>query len=100
MIDMLFQQWVSDKEQWIQLRDLLMKESNLPGSRVNLELSGNFAKHFAHPKLTETDWEFLNSWANLTEAEAGVNDPREFLPFCAVRALALITATLKKSSEL
>ncbi|MGE7611151.1 hypothetical protein [Paenibacillus sp. NPDC101420] len=87
MVDMLFQQWVSDKEQWVQLRDLLMKESNLPGPRVNLELSGNFAKHFAHPKLTGTDWEFLNSWANLTEAEAGVNDPREFLPFCAVRAL-------------
>lgn len=69
MTVMLFQQWVSDKEQWVQLRDLLMKESNLPGQRVNLELSGDFAKHFAHPKLTETDWEFLNSWANLTEGQ-------------------------------
>ncbi|CAH1056011.1 hypothetical protein [Paenibacillus pseudetheri] len=99
MTIMLFQQWVSDKEQWVQLRNLLMKESNLPGPRVNLELSGNFAKHFAHPKLTETDWEFLNSWANLTEAEAGVNDPREFLPFCAVRALGAYYSYAKEDQQ-
>ncbi|MEK5178959.1 hypothetical protein MKX34_12325 [Paenibacillus sp. FSL R5-0636] len=86
MIEVPFQQWVNDKELWVQLNDLMMQESKLPGPRVNLELSDHFAKQFAHPNLTDTGWELLVSWTNITEAEAGVNDPREFLPFCAVRA--------------
>lgn len=82
-----FQEWVNDKEQWIPLSEFMMKESNLPGPRANLGLSDNFAKPFAQPSITETGWELLTTWANIKEAEAAVNDPREFLPFCAVRAL-------------
>lgn len=81
------QQWVNEREQWIPLSEFIMKESNLPGPRANLDLSNNFAKEFANPNITGTGWELLQSWANIKEAEAAVDDPREFLPFCAIRAL-------------
>lgn len=81
------QQWANDKEQWIQLSEFMMKESNLPGPRANLELSDIFTKQFAHPNVTETSWELLLSWTNIQKAEAVGSDSREFLPFCAVRAL-------------
>jgi len=82
-----FAHWLSDQEQWGQLAQYMQEESRLPGPRVNLELSDRFAQQYAGPQVTETAWQLLTDWAGITEAEAGTNDPREFLPFCAVRAL-------------
>ncbi|ASA20864.1 hypothetical protein [Paenibacillus donghaensis] len=79
-------QWIGDRAQWERLAACLLEQSGLPGPRANLELSGQFAQQYARAELDEPAWELLLAWAALPAAEAGVNERREFLPFCAVQA--------------
>ncbi|MRN52593.1 hypothetical protein [Paenibacillus monticola] len=81
-----FQQWINDKEQWEDLAGYMRQESNLPGPRANLGLAESFAQLYSHSAVTEIAWDLLLVWANIAEADAGTNEPREFLPFNAVCA--------------
>ena len=75
------------------LESHLLSHSNLPGPRGNLELSAACAaavrdrlKH--DPRAAPQLWALCESWAHLEVAAAPVNDPHEFLVFCAARAIA------------
>ncbi|MEC0169389.1 hypothetical protein [Paenibacillus graminis] len=80
------QQQLDNGGLWPQLTDYMLQESGLPGPRANLTLAGSFAKLFARPDVTETAWELISAWSQLTESEAKTGDPQEFLAFCAVWA--------------
>ena len=62
------------------LERFIMKNSNLPGPRANLELA------FALSEVYE-DIEVLTKWTEVDAGQADVNDPRSFLPFCAAVSL-------------
>ncbi|MEK4064380.1 MULTISPECIES: hypothetical protein [Paenibacillus] len=79
-------EWMETEGQWPLLAGYMLDGSGLPGPRANLELAESFAMSFARPSVTETSWAMLSSWALISDHEAAANDPREFLPFCAVQA--------------
>jgi hypothetical protein len=73
-----------------QLRKLLMENSNLPGPRGNLELAHSFARAIAGMHIDDWQWDFLMEMARTSAANAPVNTPGEFLPFCALLALGAL----------
>jgi hypothetical protein len=74
------------------LTSFLLKHSNLPGPRGNLELASRFADFVARQYSTDSakTWELCLRYAGLTPAEAPVNDPKEFLSFCGVLGIGEI----------
>ncbi|MFC2084069.1 hypothetical protein ACFLS9_03350 [Bacteroidota bacterium] len=64
----------------IRLEKFIVKNSNLPGPRVNLELAFALAEIY-------NDLDVLLKWAEITEDQADVNNPRSFLAFCAAVCL-------------
>ena len=71
------------------LEDYLTGQSNLPGPRMNTALAAQFAQLVGElvgqADLPVASLEaLLDSWAALSLAEAGVNQPREILPATAV----------------
>ena len=76
------------------LIEYLLSNSNLPGRRANLELAKAFTMVIEEnwEKNGENIWEFITSLIDLTPSKAPVNDPKEFLPFCATWALGSIGA--------
>ena len=73
-----------------QLRKLLMENSNLPGPRGNLELAHSFAHSIAEMHIDDWQWDFLMGMAGTSVANAPVNTPGEFLPFCALLAMGAL----------
>jgi hypothetical protein len=73
-----------------ELRELLMKNSNLPGPRANLELMYSFARSVAGMSLADWQWEFILALAATSPSKAPVNAPKEFLPVCGVTALGAL----------
>ncbi len=70
-----------------ELEAFLVSNSNLPGPRGNLELAFALADCFETPEAGARHLEMLWSWSAISPGEAGVNDPRSFLTFCAVVGL-------------
>lgn len=81
-----FQQRIETREQWPLLAGELLNQSGLPGPRANLSLAEEFARCFARSEVSDESWSLLSSWADIPPNEADAQDPREFLPFCAVLA--------------
>lgn len=83
--------WVPGTER---LATFLAEHSNLPGPRGNLELADALAA--AVEAMARGDagrmWLLAVDMASETAAAAPVNDPREFVAFCGVRALASVAA--------
>lgn len=70
------------------LRAYLLSNSGLPGPRGNLELAAAFAD-LAGPRALDTPLsETLADWLTMSSDTAPAGDPREFLVFCALQALA------------
>ncbi|MBI5542517.1 MAG: HEAT repeat domain-containing protein [Deltaproteobacteria bacterium] len=78
---------LSDSTRYAELEKMLLRESRLPGPRGNLELAARFAEA-AGRQASDPLWRLLESWLALSPEQAPVNDPREFLPFCALLAAA------------
>ncbi len=68
-----------------QLEHRLLGESNLPGPRANLGAASAFADAFAFSEVTREAWELIVEWSQVLDAPT--DDPREFLPFCALQAM-------------
>lgn len=69
------------------VEEYLLLNSNLPGPRGNLTLARKFAECFEKEGIGRELTGLLFSWAGIPIDEAPVNDPGEYLPFCAVQAL-------------
>lgn len=65
---------------------ILMRHSNLPGPRGNLELAHAFASRF-RGAMRPFQWDMLVDWATMSAESAPTGDPQEYLCFCAVLAL-------------
>lgn len=74
------------------LERFLVAESRLPGPRANLELAHAFGDTFEGRPERATDGlrRKLVEWATLSAEAAPTGDPREFLPFCALQAIAAL----------
>jgi hypothetical protein len=70
-----------------QLAEQLAAASHLPGPRVNLTLSYQFADWFNKAWLHEDLQDMLFGWTGTSAEDAPTNAPREFLPFCGLLAL-------------
>jgi hypothetical protein len=68
------------------LEAYLLEHSNLPGPRGNLELAHALAEELAAGSIDARLWARLIAWSELSAAEAGTGDRREYLPFCATVA--------------
>jgi hypothetical protein len=77
----------ADDARYDELEAFLVAGSNLPGRRANLRLAAAFADCVAAEGATEAQWALLTLWLAIAEDEAPTDNPREFLPFCAVQAL-------------
>lgn len=77
----------------IQLEDFLIKNSNLPGPRANLELL------FALSEIYD-DFDTLIDWSNISAAHADTDDPKSFLPVCSLVCLGRVFAKNKNERTL
>lgn len=78
---LLFEQSIEKMEQ------LLLKNSNLPGPRGNLELADAFADHFYTGESSTYKWNLLQRLLHTILDDKPHENPAEFLPFCALIAL-------------
>ncbi len=62
------------------LEEFMIKNSNLPGPRANLELAFAFAEVY-------DDFDALQDWIKITEDQADVNNTKSFLAFCSAVCL-------------
>ncbi|WP_310549910.1 hypothetical protein [Paenibacillus glufosinatiresistens] len=67
------------------IEELLMRDSGLPGPRINLRMAGEFARLTALSAWRELD-EAVAKWSRIGPDDAGTNEPRVILPFCAMLA--------------
>ena len=77
-----------------ELRAYLLSQSGLPGPRGNLELAAAFARLVVESEDAEEHWGMLQEWLALDAHVAPVNDPLEFLAFCAVLTLGALYGRL------
>lgn len=70
------------------LEKFIVRNSNLPGPRANLELAFAFAEIY-------DDLGTLLEWTEITEDQADGNDPKSFLVFCSAVCLGKIYAKKK-----
>lgn len=87
---------INDREP---LEDFLTGQSNLPGPRLNLKpveafagIIGELVRPLGPSFPVERLEALLDGWAALDLAAAPVNQPREILPACAVRAYGQVAA--------
>jgi len=69
------------------LAGYLAENSRLPGPRGNLELAAAFANVMSNSTERSGWYPVLIGWAATPADVVPTNDPREFLPFCALFAL-------------
>jgi hypothetical protein len=72
------------------LKELLQKNSGLPGPRANLELAYSFAASVSAMHLEEWQWDFLVQMAHTSPSKAPANTPKEYLPVCSLMALGAL----------
>lgn len=83
-----------------ELENMLVSNSNLPGRRANLELADAFSDCFEKIEINNVYYNLFKKWVKISEQEAPADDPKEFLPFCAVQAMgALYSGCDKKRKE-
>ncbi len=75
------------------LQEFLLRHSNLPGRRANLELMHAFAD-------TNEDLALVKEWVKISEHKAEENDPKAFLAYCATVSLGQIYANTKNEELL
>lgn len=87
---------------YTELEDVLISNSNLPGPRGNLELADAFADCFEIEQANDNILDLLGKWARISKGETPSDSPKEFIPFCAVQALAALFkyVDLEKKSEI
>lgn len=74
-------------EKYGEIEEYLSMNSNLPSPRANLTLAYKFADCFENSSIRKEVLKKLIEWVNLSEEEAPVNHPKEFLPFCGILSL-------------
>jgi hypothetical protein len=74
--------------QLVALRELLEKNSGLPGQKANVELAQSFAAAVGAMRLEQWQWDFLVQIAGISPNKAPANTPPEFPVFCGLLALA------------
>ena len=72
------------------LINYLLKKSNLPGPRANLELAEVLVDEIAGHPGKDDAWNLSSQLRAFTSGLAQTNDPKEFLCFCGVRLLGAI----------
>ncbi len=75
----------------VRLENFIVEHSNLPGPRGNLELAFALAEVYSNVNV-------LLKWADISEDQADVNDPKSFLAFCAAVCLGKIYTKTKDPS--
>lgn len=85
VIKNVFYDDLREADNFKQLEHRLLGESNLPGPRANLGAASAFADAFASDEITSDAWELILEWSEISDAPT--DDPREFLPFCALQAM-------------
>lgn len=77
-----------------ELEAYIRANSNLPGPRGNLGLAGAFANIIAEAGGSGPlrAWELFAGWSEISAGDAPVNNPREFLPFCAALGFGVLGA--------
>lgn len=72
--------------------DYLIKNSNLPGRRANIEMAMAFSEVVEEINVADIDllWNFSEELIKITSNEAPTNNPREILPFCGTQVLGSI----------
>jgi hypothetical protein len=75
-----------------ELVDYIISNSNLPGRRANLELADAFPDALEKfvQKESQKCWALCMRMLELTEDEAPVNTPTEFVPFCGAVGIGSI----------
>lgn len=83
------------------LVEYLVAHSNLPGRRGNLELARAFADAVAEHagRASAQFWGLCQEMTAISAAEAPVNDPREFLPFCGTVGIGALGAVVSQYEE-
>lgn len=79
-----------DKGSYEQLEDMLIANSNLPGPRGDLELASAFGDCFETDQVDDNVLNLLRKWAGIPVSETPSDSPNEFLPFCAIQAMAAL----------
>lgn len=82
-----------------ELEEWLVSSSHLPGPRANLGLAERFANELEAIQLDDEWWNRLLQWMKLSVEDAGDNEPRIFLPFCAIQALGACYAASDASRK-
>lgn len=75
------------------LERFLLRHSHLPGPRANLEIAFALAEIYTNVNV-------LLRWSRISEEQAGTNEPRTFLPFCAAVCLGRAYSQTRKESAL
>jgi hypothetical protein len=81
---------MKSRSQQEDLRELLQKNSGLPGPRANLELVYSFARSVGGMQLQNWQWDFLVEMASTSISNAPLNSRKEFLPVCGLVALGAL----------
>ncbi len=78
----------------VRLIEYLVRHSNLPGPRGNLELAWAFAQEAKRQAESDQDkvWTLCLNLAGISPAHAPTNSPMEFLPFCGAVGLGAVAA--------
>lgn len=81
------------------IRAYLVANSNLPGRRANLELAEAFGDVVADRAGPENValWRLCHDMAAISAAEASVNDPFEFVPFCGTVGIGALGSVSPES---
>ena len=76
----------------------IIKNSNLPGKRGNLEMAEAFYESLLDLPIEKTNliWSFLIGLTNISEKEAPKNTPEELLPFCGILGLTSLVICNKE----
>lgn len=85
-----------------ELEEMLISNSNLPGPRGNLELAYAFGDCFEAEQDNDDALNLLWKWSIISESATPSDTPKEFIPFCAIQALAALFKSVdsKKKSEI
>ncbi len=75
-----------------EIDEYLLLNSNLPSPRANLELAEAFAELVKENfgRNSEELWDMCQRLVRVSQDEAPVNDPKEFLPFCGAVAIGAV----------
>ena len=77
------------------LAGYLAENSRLPGPRGNLELAAAFANVMSNSTERSGWYPVVIGWAATPADVVPTNDPREYLPFCALFALGAVNERLQ-----